>query len=162
VRNRESSSSRIAFLLAVGLVAAAGCGDKGKDIMVHNVGDLCVYPANATNENPFIADTMPRDYAAGEVANLAVNFQLCLSGSCTTDRQATCTATQSGAVITVDATASYHETGDSTCTTDCRLLMAHCATAPLPEGTYTFSFAHLNTALMVPSTVVAPCIGSQH
>lgn len=162
MKDRNVSSTRIAFFL--GLAAAAGCGGDGKgmDVVVHNVGDLCVYPANATNENPFIADTMPRDYVAGDVANLAVLFQLCLSGSCTADRQTTCTAMQDGNMITVDATASYRDTGGSTCTTDCALMIARCQTAPLPAGTYTFSFAHLGTALTIPSTVTAPCVGSQH
>jgi len=156
----DISISRVAVFF--GLTLAAACGNDGKDVVVHNVGNMCVYPASEPNENPFLGDTTPRDYAEGEIANLAVLFELCLSGSCTTNRVATCTAMQEGNVFTIDATASYHDTGASTCTTDCALMIARCQTPPLPAGSYTFSFAHFGTNLTIPSTATPPCAGSQH
>ncbi|HEY7373562.1 MAG TPA: hypothetical protein VIF57_15485 [Polyangia bacterium] len=143
--------------MSVAAASAGGCGNDGKDVVVHNQGDLCVYPTSEPNAVPFGADTTARDYAAGEVANLMVFFG-CLSGSCTSDRQGSCTATQNGDVISVDATATYHDTGAHECTADCAYLLARCTTEPLAAGTFTFSFTGAETQLAVPSTVAPPCI----
>jgi hypothetical protein len=157
MRNLGTSIGARMMTMTSVVLTAGGCGNDGKDVVVHNRGDLCVYPANEPNALPFGSDATARDYAAGDIANVMVFFG-CLSGSCTSGRQGSCTATQTGDVISVDATATYHDTGAHECTTDCAYLLARCTTQPLSAGTFTFSFTGAETQLAVPSTVAPPCI----
>ena len=101
--------------------------------------------------------TTPRDYIANEVLFVSVLFPQCLSGSCTTDRRASCTVEQQGNSFVVNATASYHSTGETTCTLDCQTLSGGCGTPVIPAGTFTFAYAGASVDLVVPSTVPAPC-----
>ncbi|HMF44103.1 MAG TPA: hypothetical protein VKQ32_25695 [Polyangia bacterium] len=156
MKRHDISISLLAIVVCVGLAGAGCSGGNAKDVVVQNQGQLCVYPASETSGSPIVSDTTPRDYAIGDVANVAVLLE-CLSGSCTTNRQASCTATLAGNMISVDATGSYHDTGASECTLDCAFLLARCATPPLPAGTYTISYAGHTTELSVASMVPPPC-----
>jgi hypothetical protein len=151
----------VGLALGTGAVGCSGNADGGMDKTVRNVGNLCVFPAGITDGDPMVYAGGAQDYAAGQPANLAVLFDVCLSSSCMTNARASCTPTQEGDVFHVDATLTYHDTGASTCTTDCGRQIARCTTPPLDAGTFTFNFSGFNTQLAVPSSVVPPCVGTQ-
>ena len=156
MRIHDNSISLVGVLLGVAL-AASGCS-KGEDVQLQNQGRLCVFPSDPGG-SAVALDTTPRDYVANEVLFAAVLFPGCFSGSCTTDRHVSCTVEQRGNSFVVNATASYHATGDTTCTTDCAILAGGCGTPAVPAGTFTFEYAGDSVDLVVPSTVPAPCAG---
>jgi hypothetical protein len=156
---------RMAAVLGLALAASACSSDadanKGMDKVVRNLGNLCIFPAGVTDGDPMLYQPVAQDYAAGEITNLAVLFDICLSRSCMTNVQPSCTPTQDGDVFHVEAMVTYHDTGASACTTDCQRVIARCTTPPLDAGTFTFNFSGFNTELVVPSSVVPPCVGVQ-
>jgi hypothetical protein len=148
-----------AAVLGIVALAVAGCG--GKDVQVENQGRLCVFPSSSVGQNGFgPLDTTPREYVAGETLQLSVVFPLCLSSSCSTDRQASCAAEQTGNTFAVTAQGSYREAGSGACSADCGTLSPSCVTPALSEGTFTFKYAGGSVDLVVPSTVAPPCIGT--
>ena len=101
---------------AVALLAA-GCG--GKDVVVQNEGRLCVFPASSVGQNGFTGvDGTPQQYVAGEALQLSVVFNVCLSSTCSTERQASCMVAQSGNTFAVTARGSYHEDTTGACSAD--------------------------------------------
>ena len=95
-----------------------------------------------------------------EAVELSVVFPICLSSSCSTDRQTSCTLARSGNTFAVTAKGSFHEAGSGACTTDCAVLNPSCTTPTLSEGTFTFQYAGGSIDIVVPSTVPPPCTGT--
>jgi hypothetical protein len=159
MRIHDISIRLAGVVLGIVALAAVGCG--GKEVQVENQGRLCVFPSSNAGQNGFgPLDPTPRQYVAGEPLQLSVVFPLCLSSSCSTDRQASCTAAQSGNTFAVTAKGSYHEAGSGACTADCGTLAPSCETPMLSEGTFTFQYAGGSVDLVVPSTVAPPCVGT--
>ena len=146
-------SIRLAGMVYGVILAVAGCGG-GKDVQIENQGRLCVFPASNVGTNAFgPVDTTPRQYVANEAVELSVVFPICLSSSCSTDRQTSCTLARSGNTFAVTAKGSFHEAGSGACTTDCAVLNPSCTTPVLSEGTFTFQYAGGSIDIVVPSTV---------
>jgi hypothetical protein len=146
--------------LVVFVFAALGAASCGRDVQVENQGRLCVFPASDVGANGFgPVDPTPRQYVAGEPLLVSVVFDLCLSSSCSTDRMSSCTVEPSGSTFRVNASGSYREVGSGACSADCGTLSPSCATQPVSEGTFTFTYAGGSVDLVVPSTVAPPCIG---
>jgi hypothetical protein len=145
-------------------VCAASCGGGGGAGSVphafKNEGTLCVYPASETMGAPGFPTGGVRTYAADQPVNVAVQFNTCLSSSCSRNPIASCTIDASNGTLQVTSSGSY-ETVDNggACTADCRFLIARCTTASLPAGSYTFKHGADTLALTVPSTGPPPCVG---
>lgn len=113
-------------------------------------GRACV----STGADPYTAG----DLAAGRPVTIHVVMPTCLSSSCTSDRQASCTVSQEGSTLRVSSRGSYASRPAAVCTDDCVRLTAHCETAPLPAGQYTIVHGGATTTLSIPGGVAqAPC-----
>jgi hypothetical protein len=149
-------------LLLVGAGPVA-CSDQ-QTVTFRNSGRLCLYPAAETGGIPQL-ESVPidhgiRTYGAGEPVNLAVQFQTCLSSSCSSDIQTSCTvspAPGSADRLIVESYGSFRQKTSGACTDDCRPLIARCTSAALAAGNYTFQHADVSVPLTVPESSPAPC-----
>ena len=158
MRSHDISIRLARVVCGAAALVAVGCG--GKDVVVQNEGRLCVFPASSVGQNGLVGtDRTPLQYVAGEPLQLSVVFNVCLSSSCSTNRQASCMVAKSGNTFAVTARGSYHQDTSGACTDDCGVLNPTCATPPVSEGTFTFEYAGGSVDLVVPSTVVPPCVG---
>jgi len=139
-------------------VAACGLLDRGTDHTFQDQGKICLFPEGTEPANHFVQSSMSLNFPADRGLLITVTAPTCLSGSCSSDTKAECSATVKGTVIEVTSKASFHEEGN-TCTTDCRFLIARCATPPLPAGTYQVQHGAERLTVTVPSTTVPPCAG---
>jgi hypothetical protein len=140
------------------LVVALACDAFGTHHSFEDEGRICLYPGGSSAADPFGWRTSPLSYEGNRALDIVITMPDCLSGSCSFDEKAECTADVEGGVIRVKSSASYREQG-TTCTTDCRALVAKCSTAALPLGTYTVQHGDTTLALTVPSTTAPPCGG---
>jgi hypothetical protein len=81
----------------------------------------------------------------------------CLSSSCSRDLVAVCSATVSGAAITLTSDISWEENvGEGVpCTDDCGFPLATCAIEGLADGSYTVTFGAQTLDLTVPVATTA-------
>jgi hypothetical protein len=121
-------------------------------------GRICLYPGGSRAAQSFGAPGEPLRYEASGALDLVITMPDCLSGSCSHDERAACSAVVEGGTIRVQSSASYVEQG-TTCTSDCGFLSARCSTAPLPPGTYEIRHGDTTLAITIPSTVKPPCAG---
>ena len=88
-----------------------------------------------------------------EAFTLSFFANLCLSSSCSTGGELSCTFTQDGQEIVASVSGSY---GDRTfeeegsCTDDCGILSANCSELTLAEGTYTIQYGGDSHTLEIP------------
>jgi hypothetical protein len=147
--------------VVLAMVCASGCGGDGS--VTHtfkNEGFLCLYPAAETTSAPATFDRSVRTYAADQPVNVAVQFNACLSSSCSKKPMATCSIDASGGTLQVTSDGSFVDPASNIgCTGDCRFLIARCTTASLPAGSYTFKHGTDTLALTVPSSGPPPCVG---
>jgi hypothetical protein len=151
-------TTALAFVVVV--AAAGGCGTGGPPITIpfSNTGEICVYPAGEVDGVPGLPDSTARNYVAGRPANVAVQFPICLSSSCDTNRKAECTVANMDGVLQVTSMGSYLS-HSGTCTSDCGSLIARCPTLALPEGTTTFKHGLTTLTLTLPFMGAPPCAG---
>lgn len=100
-------------------------------------------------------------FAADQPVTVTVDWNVCLSSSCTDDKMASCTVTVADRTVTIETRASWLDTSAAGqgCTDDCGLLQTSCETPPLAAGVYTFVLDGRSVTITVPSTVpVPPCI----
>jgi hypothetical protein len=157
----RSRANRDLLVLILSLLAA-GC-DLGETHRFANEGRVCVFPGGSPAASSVLPAQEPLSYAADAPLEVTVTLPNCLSGSCTEDRRAECTAKLEGNVIQVRSTASYSDTGSGllprSCTDDCRLLSARCSTGALPAGTYEIKHGATSMMVTLPSRVPPPCAG---
>ena len=142
------------LLAALGLLLLSACPSPVMRETRENEGAVCVL----SQEQDQTWQT-PQDFASGHEVFVRYYVDVCLSSSCDTDREATCTVALEGTVIHVESRAQWSsQSGPGGCTTDCGLLTATCRTPPLPAGTYTVRHGGEEVALTIPSqTDQAPC-----
>jgi hypothetical protein len=146
------------WMFATTLAVACTSGDARHEFK--NQGRLCLYPASETTGAPAVPDGIVRTYAADQPVNVAVQVVDCLS-PCSKRPTASCTIDASEGTLRVSSSGSF-EAPDSNigCTAACVFLIAHCATASLPAGAYTFEHGADTLALTVPSSGGLPCVGA--
>jgi len=147
--------------LALATLAMSCGGCSGQTLrQFSNEGMACLYPASNTTGIPSVPDDSGNSFAAGEAVNVAVQFRVCLSSSCSKDAMASCSVTRSGNTFRVVSSGSFVEhTGSGACTDDCGLLIARCSTEPLPAGSYRFEHGQTSRTLDVPYTMPSVCFG---
>jgi len=144
-------ASALVFLAAnLGL----GSCSSSNTFTVANQGTIC-----AGTRSTFDC-TVPIDFSSGQPIKLRVDFGLCLSGSCTRFGGTSCRVTRSGSTLEVSAEGSYSDTGEETCTIDCRHLQATCETETLPDGNYEIHYAGKILPISIPSTRFRWCTSS--
>ncbi|PRQ05712.1 hypothetical protein [Enhygromyxa salina] len=91
---------------------------------------------------------------------VTVDFQTCLSSSCDTLLESSCTAELDGTELTITATATVSSKSGA-CTADCGLAQATCETPPLPAGSYDVVYGQEQGTLVVPAVTggESTCIG---
>jgi hypothetical protein len=110
-----------------------------------------------------LADPSRLTFPEDAVIELEISYdEICLSGSCTADRHASCTARLSGTTITIATHASWIDltgTPGAACTDDCQRPTASCPTPPLAAGEYTFRLGIRSLTFSVPTVeAFSPCI----
>jgi len=135
------------------LLSALGvsCGDSEEHV-VSNQGWLCVGKGPSQTNEACPAFSLEQQLA------LHVNFGLCLSGSCSRPGQTSCRASRSGSIIEVTAEGTWSDTGEESCTLDCRALTATCQTESLPDGDYEIRYANKTLAVTIPSSRSRHCM----
>src|SRR5690606_38455435 len=88
---------------------------------------------------------------AGTPIPITVQFETCLSSSCDTVKEATCSVTQDGEAWSVDGFARIASKG-RTCTDDCGRATAVCTFEPPEEGSYTLQADGISVTYVHPST----------
>jgi hypothetical protein len=151
-------TTTLAFV--IGVAAVGGCSVGGPPIRIplSNSGEICLFPRDEVNGLPVLSDSAARSFAAGQPVNVVVQFPICLSSSCDTERTAACTVANSNGALQVTSQGSYLSHAGQ-CTTDCGLLIARCPTPALPEGTTTFKHGVTTLTLTLPFTGPPPCAG---
>jgi len=143
-------------VLALSL-AAASCTSSVNHTF-KDQGEICLFPAGVDPGSVFLPPQQALSFRADSPVQVRVQAPTCLSGSCSHNLMATCTAALKGNVIEVTSAASYVEEGN-TCTLDCKALVASCTTPPLPAGTYQVRHGADTITVTVPAMVVPPCAG---
>src|SRR5687767_7373326 len=106
-------------LVALIVVAAATSCDSSTIYTFRNEGQVCLFPEPPPPRSPLLDRTTTRTYAAGQPLFVQLTAVSCLSGSCSHELRAECTATLEGNVIQIRSTSSFRAQGDQ-CTKDCR------------------------------------------
>lgn len=140
--------------LALALVPLAACSFAPDDPVSHyveNEGRVCLQSSSGQ-----VGSTVR--YEADTPLIISYQTPGCLSQSCDTGRFATCSVSNTGTNLAITSAASWHsdESPGAACTDDCGTVIAQCETAPLPAGTYTFTFSSKSLTLTVPSTLPEP------
>lgn len=132
---------------------AAACSG-GTVVQYEDTGTICVCAGDQGSCGPsvqrFEADRPVR-----------IGFELtdvCLSSSCSLDREASCIVTRDGSTLHVATSASFRDKGADACTLDCGQLSATCTTGPLPSGSYTVTYGAKSLTFDVPSEVYSSCV----
>lgn len=121
----------------------------------------CMGPDEAEPLRPRLVafDTPPGQFCADaalqpdDAFTLSFLSQQCLSSSCTTDYELSCTFTQDGQQIVASVSGTY---GDRTfeeegvCTEDCGIWTGDCSALTLAEGTYTIQYGEESYTLEIP------------
>lgn len=92
--------------------------------------------------------------AAEQAHTIEVDFGTCRSSSCDRVQSASCTVSQSGTELIVDAKVEVSR-GQGVCTDDCRRVTTSCETATLAPGSYTLVYAGKRQDLTVPLSEAA-------
>ena len=72
------------------------------------------------------------------VLDVSVIFPPCLSSTCDTVLETSCSINVEGSTITVESFGSFETATRGSCSADCQLLTAHCESEePIPPGDYT-------------------------
>lgn len=146
------------LIAALALCAACSDGTGGQAISREyaNTGRVC---ACAEDNFPFCDGEQQRFEANQPVFIQFHVTDVCLSSSCTRDREASCTITPNTTGLAVTTAAAYTDVAPlgGGCTADCGFLSATCATDALPAGDYTITYGTQSIALTIPSVVTAPC-----
>lgn len=136
---------------ALFLVSAAGCSTRE---VVLNDGAVCaVSQAAADNWRDQQA------FSAGNPVHLRYFAGTCLSSSCDTDREASCSVRLEGSVLVVESRMGWSsKQGMVACTDDCQRMSVTCESPPLAAGTYTIRHGDHEVPLTIPSEPAqAPC-----
>jgi hypothetical protein len=152
-RYRDRAVAVLSFLVAL------ACDPFGSHYSFKDEGRICLYPGGSPAAEAFALQTNPLSYEGNRALDIVITMPRCLSGSCSFDRKAECTAAAEGGIIRVQSSASYREQGTA-CTDDCVALAAKCSTAALPPGAYQVQHGDTTLALTVPSTIKRPCGGN--
>jgi hypothetical protein len=142
------------------MLAVACTGDGNVRHEFKNQGLLCLFPASESMGAPVEPGASVRTYAADKPVNVAVQFLTCLP-ACSSQVVATCSIDPSSGTLQITSNGSLEAPSSNIgCTGECRFFIAHCATASLPAGSYTFQHGTDTLALTVPSSGTPPCIGA--
>lgn len=93
----------------------------------------------------------------GQVHEVTVDFDLCLSSSCEEIVESSCTATLDGSTVTIEASATTRSNNRRQCTLDCVSPLATCQTPPLAEGMYTLVYGEDQVPLTVTADSGTTC-----
>jgi hypothetical protein len=150
----------VSWMFAAMLAVACTSGSVRHEFK--NQGLLCLFPASETMAAPVESGATVRTYAADQPVNVAVQFLTCLP--CGTEQlMATCSIDASSGTLQVTSKGSFEQVdppSNMVCVGICRFFVAHCATASLPAGAYTFKHGTDTLSLTVPSSGETPCIGA--
>jgi hypothetical protein len=92
--------------------------------------------------------------AAEQAHTIEVDFGTCQSSSCDRVQSASCTVSQSGTELSVDAKVEMSR-GQGTCTDDCRRVTTSCEMNTLAAGSYTLVYAGKRQDITVPLSEAA-------
>lgn len=124
----------------------------GEEIIdLANDGFACAYSQDFGEVYPGGDDTFAEDAPL----TIKVVFEDCFTGAAIVSED-TCSATVNGAIIEVEAAATVTVPA-GTAPADCNAVVVHCATDPVPAGSYTIEYADGTALVDVPSVVEPPC-----
>jgi len=129
-------------ILTIALLASmtACVGTSTTDLQ--DKGEACVLPADADDAH-----------------QVEVDFLECLSSSCDSLVDSSCSVSLDGDTLTIEASGTIESQG-RTCTADCGQSLVTCETPPLPAGTYTLVYGDSTASLEVPSLETRTCAGT--
>lgn len=135
------------------LLIFAGCEDEPayETITYENEGRLCLRGSKTEGADVlFESDMLEED----QTVFVKVFFPTCLSSSCDTQLETSCSVALIGNDLVVDSSGSYETpVGDPICTLDCGVMSASCEAPPLPAGNYTVTHGDYSGVLTIPSSV---------
>lgn len=134
---------RTIALLALTLGASAlGCGESETETSYVDVGTACI------SGEPDASHTV------------TVDFETCLSSSCDTLLESTCSAELVGNELKITAEATVLSKTSGPCTLDCGRAEATCETPPLPAGDYELVYGESTRTVSVPADPGEPACGT--
>lgn len=139
------------LIVTIGILG--GCDD---EVIVDNTGMACLSTTGEWPEDNLV-------FEADQPLTVFVRFSACLSSSCDTNRQGSCSVEVSSDRIVISSEGSYtDESGAGTfCTADCGIFDVTCESDPIPEGNYTVVYGSEEISLTIPGPTGNYCVPMQ-
>jgi hypothetical protein len=133
-----------------------------RELKVEDVSPLCLFPdVQAWFAAKHLRDVGPQRLRAAEPVVIGAFGPWCVHESCDQRPSLQCSVERTDDTLVVRSRYWGEHKDGSRCTTDCRSITASCQTPPLEAGTYTIRHGVEAFTFKVPSTLSAPCFGSE-